>query len=124
MNTAQISIRARDGTLLSISVLIVPSIAIPLRSDTQASITELPYLCGLPLAHLVMSTDNFKISLVQIIFGRPHNLWKWANSHELEESVNTTTSLHVSTHCYNNKCDWSEQQQGEQISGAMFTNMY
>ena len=37
--------------------------------------------------------------------GRSHNSWKWANSHELEQSVNTITSLHVSSHCYNNECD-------------------
>jgi len=45
MDAAQISIRTRDGNLLPISVLIVPSIAAPLRTTPQA--TDLPYLHGL-----------------------------------------------------------------------------
>ena len=68
-------------------MLIVPSIAAPLGSDTQARITELPYLQGLPLTHPVMNTDNFKISLLIGIdhywdLVQDYNWWKWAYSHE------------------------------------------
>ena len=85
MNTTQISIRARDGTLLPISVLIVPSIAAPLRSDTQASITELPYLRGFPLAHPVM---KFKISL---LIGTDH-YWDLVEDHIFHGNGPTATS--------------------------------
>jgi len=57
MNVAEISIRTRDGNLLPISVLIVPSIAAPLRNPPQARVILL-------LAHPIMNTDNFKIALL------------------------------------------------------------
>lgn len=46
------------------SVLIVPTIATPLKSMMKTEISQLPYLRELPLAHLVTTDDDFKITLL------------------------------------------------------------
>ena len=45
-------------------VLIVPTIATPLRNILKTNVTQLPHLRGLPLGHSVMRDDSFKISLL------------------------------------------------------------
>ena len=51
------------GKKIAIDVLIVPTIAVPLRNQ-QRSVTTLPYLRGLKLAHPVTADDTFCISLL------------------------------------------------------------
>ena len=55
-------LRLRSST--TISVLIVPTIATPLKGTAKSEITQLPYLRGLPLAHPVTTDNDFKISLL------------------------------------------------------------
>ena len=64
MEVALINIKTQTGGLIPISVLIVPTIATPLKSTTKSGITQLPYLKGLPLAHPVTTDGDFKISLL------------------------------------------------------------
>ena len=64
MEVASITIKTRTGGLIPISVLIVPTIATPLRNTAKTEITMLPYSRGLPLAHPITTDDNFKISLL------------------------------------------------------------
>lgn len=56
---AQIHIKTNSGELLPISVLIVPTIATPLRNMFKTNVTELPHLHGL---HPIMTDNDFKIS--------------------------------------------------------------
>jgi len=64
MEVAQICIKTSNGKLLPLYTLITPTIATPLKNTTNTSITKLPYLKGLPLAHPVTSNKNFSISLL------------------------------------------------------------
>ncbi len=64
MEVASINIKTQRGGLIPISVLIVPTIATPLKGTAKSEITQLPYLRGLPLAHPVTIDNDFKISLL------------------------------------------------------------
>ena len=57
-----INIETPQGDLLPISMLVVPTIAAPLSNTVRATISDIPHLKGLPLAHPV-SEENFEISL-------------------------------------------------------------
>jgi len=59
-----INIETPQGDLLPISTLVVPTIAAPLSNTVRATISDIPHLKGLPLAHPVSSTENFEISLL------------------------------------------------------------
>ena len=52
MGVGQIYVKTKSGELLPIMVLIVPTIATPLRNTMKTNITQLPHLRGLPLGHL------------------------------------------------------------------------
>ena len=49
---------------MPISALFVPNIATPLKHTIRTTLSNVPYLKGLPLAHPVSSAENFQISLL------------------------------------------------------------
>ena len=63
IDTATIYLLTNSREKIAIDVLIVPTIAVPLRSR-QRNITSLPYLHGLKLAHPLTGEDIFSISLL------------------------------------------------------------
>ena len=116
-------IKTKSGELLPITVLIVPTIATPLRNTMKTNITQLPHLRGLPLGHPVMRDDSFKISL---LIGSDH-YWDIVEDHiirrngptamssklgyllsgplPMEEPLNTTTSSHAAVQYNGKECD-------------------
>ena len=65
LNVANLQVVTNTGTPISITVLIVPSIATSLENSVKTSVlTHLPYLKGLQLAHPVTKSDSFEISLL------------------------------------------------------------
>ena len=52
------------GEVISMSVLIVPSIAAPIQNTISSSVYKMPHLRELRLAHPVTSEHNFHISLL------------------------------------------------------------
>ena len=64
LDVATISIQTISGEKITISVLIVPTIALPLHNPIRTSIKEFPYLRGLPLAYPVTENENFEISVL------------------------------------------------------------
>lgn len=126
MKAANIHIKTRDGNLLPLSVLIVPSIAAPLWNTAQAEVTKLPYLNNLSLAHPVLSNDSYKISL---LIGTDH-YWDIVEDHivrgqgptamssklgyllsgplQVDKTAAITNTLHVSTHCISDECDLTQ----------------
>ena len=63
MAVGQIYVKTKSGEL-PITVLIVPTIATPLRNTLKTNVTQLLHLRGLPLGHPVMRDGSFKISLL------------------------------------------------------------
>ena len=59
-----IKMKTRSGRYVPLSVLIVPSIAVPLTHTVNTEVVQLPYLRELPLAHPVTSNKDFNISLL------------------------------------------------------------
>ena len=49
---------------MPILVLVVPNITAPLNNTIRTTLSNVPYLKGLPLAHPVSSAENFEISLL------------------------------------------------------------
>ena len=64
LDTAIINLRTRSGETLRLSVLIVPFIATPLQNTCRISVTSLPHLHNLQLAHPLTADREFKISLL------------------------------------------------------------
>ena len=63
-DVATINLHSISGKLLPLTVLIVPTIAAPIHTVDQTSLTNLPYLKGLRLAHPIPPTDQFSITLL------------------------------------------------------------
>ena len=63
IDTATIYLLTECREKIAIDVLIVPTIAVPLR-NLQRNVTSLPYLHGLKLAHPLTGEDIFSISLL------------------------------------------------------------
>ena len=63
-DVATINLHGISGQLIPLNVLIVPTIAAPIHTVEQKSITNLPYLSGLRLAHPISSTEQFSITLL------------------------------------------------------------
>ena len=59
-----INIKTPKGELIPISVLVVPTIAAPFNNTVITTISNIPHLKGLSLAHPVSSAENFEISLL------------------------------------------------------------
>ena len=63
-DVATINLHSSSGHLIPLTVLIVPTIAAPIHTVDQKSITSLPYLNGLRLAHPISSAEQFSITLL------------------------------------------------------------
>ena len=64
LDVAIIDLLTRCGETVQLSVLIVPFIAMPLQDTFSVSVTSLPHLCGLQLAHPLTAEGKFEISLL------------------------------------------------------------
>ena len=64
LDVAIINLLTRCGETVQLSVLIVPFIAMPLQDTFSVSVTSLPHLCGLQLAHPLTAEGKFEISLL------------------------------------------------------------
>ena len=63
-DVATINLHSISGHLIPLTVLIVPTIAAPIHTLDQKSITNLPHLNGLQLAHPISSAEQFSITLL------------------------------------------------------------
>ena len=63
-DVATIDLHSISGHLIPLTVLIVPTIAAPIHTLDQKSITNLPHLNGLQLAHSISSAEQFSITLL------------------------------------------------------------
>ena len=61
---ASIFVHTLNNIKISVSVLIVPELAAPIRNSVQTHLNQFQYLQDLPLAHLVTSDENFQISVL------------------------------------------------------------
>ena len=64
LDVASIKLKTRFGRYIPLSVLIVPSIAVPLTHTIISEVVQLPYFRELPLAHPITTDQNFKISML------------------------------------------------------------
>ena len=64
LDVATVAIQTITGEKINISVLIVPTIALPLQNPLRALIKEFPHLKGLPLAYPISENENFEISIL------------------------------------------------------------
>ena len=89
LNVASLQVITKSGTPISITVLIVPSIATPLENTVETScLTDLPHLKGLQLAHPVTRSDSFEISL---LIGANH-YWDFVGDHTVRGNGPTAIS--------------------------------
>lgn len=63
LDTATVYLISDNGEKISLDVLVVPTIAVPLKNLNQ-SVDTLPYLKGLKLAHPISDHENFDITLL------------------------------------------------------------
>ena len=59
-----INLLTNDGQAIPLSVLVVPRIATPLQNTVSISVTQLPHLQNLQLAHPLAAEQEFEISLL------------------------------------------------------------
>ena len=59
-----VEIEAVNGELIPISALIIPTIAAPIQNAVPISVSTMPHLRGLKLAHPVTCNKTFTISLL------------------------------------------------------------
>ena len=64
LDVATINLLAKSGEAVQLSVLIVPFIATPLHNTVSYSVTSLPHLQGLQLAHPLIAEREFQLSLL------------------------------------------------------------
>ena len=64
IDVAMINLLTSDGQAIRLSVLVVPRIATPLQNTASISVTHLPHLQNLQLAHPLASEQEFEISLL------------------------------------------------------------
>ena len=64
LDVASITLLTKNGETLQLSVFIVPFTATPLQNIISYSVTSLPHLQGLQLAHPVIAEREFHISLL------------------------------------------------------------
>lgn len=63
-DVATINLHSISDHLILLTVLIVPTIAAPIHTVDQKSITSIPYLNRLHLDHPISSTEQFSITLL------------------------------------------------------------
>ena len=64
LGAATVKLETNSGELIPVSVLIVPSIAAPIKNTVCASFNTIPRLQGLKLANPVGGNEDFKLSLL------------------------------------------------------------
>jgi len=64
MDNVVLHVKTREGDLIPLSALVIPTIAAPLTNTMNTNISKLSHLKGLPLAYPVSSEENFEISLL------------------------------------------------------------
>ena len=64
LDSVIINLKTSTGHLMPILVLVVPNITAPLNNIIRTTLSNVPYLKGLSLAHPVSSAENFEISLL------------------------------------------------------------
>ena len=64
LDVATINLLTKSGETVQLSVLIIPFIATPLQNTISYSVTTLPHLQGLQLAHPLIAEREFHISLL------------------------------------------------------------
>ena len=64
IDVAMINLLTSDGQAIRLSVLVIPRIATPLQNTASISVTHLPHLQNLQLAHPLASEQEFEISLL------------------------------------------------------------
>ena len=64
LDRAEIFLITDSNEKVKLDVLIIPTIAVPLKTSVQSRASELPYIKGLMLAHPVISESEFDISLL------------------------------------------------------------
>ena len=64
LQVTSVYLQTRSGDEIPMSVLVVPTIAAPLQHVTYPPASHFPHLQGLTLAHPVMNTKDFEISLL------------------------------------------------------------
>ena len=64
LGAATIEVETLSGERISMSVLIVPTIAAPIQNSISASVYNMPHIRPLSLAHPVTSERQFSISLL------------------------------------------------------------
>ena len=64
LSVASITVVAKTGELIPLSVLIVPRIATPFQTASHAELNRLPYLHNLTLVHPIPGDKPFEISVL------------------------------------------------------------
>ena len=64
LDVATVNLHTISGHVIPLTVLIVPTIAAPICTVDQRTITNLPYLNGLRLAHPLSSAEQLSITLL------------------------------------------------------------
>ena len=77
LGVATIQVQTNVGDIIPITVLIVPSIAIPIQNSFRVALDNVPHLWGLDLAHPITSDQNFQIAL---LIGTDH-YWSFVQDH-------------------------------------------
>ena len=99
MAVATVNVKTQSKEYVPISVLVVPTIAVPLKLSATSKVRTLPYLQGLQLAHPVIIDSDFNISL---LIGADH-YWDLVEDHivrgdgPLSGPISHTQSLSVVT---------------------------
>jgi len=88
MDAVSVRIRTATGELVSLSALVVPTIATPISFSLDTDALQLPYLKGLPLAHPITESENFEVSL---LIGADH-YWDLVGDHIIRGAGPTAMS--------------------------------
>ena len=91
MAVATVHIKTQSKGLIPMSVLVVPTIAVPLKMTATSKVRELPYLQGLQLAHPINTDGDFNVSL---LIGADH-YWDIVEDHIIRGDVPTATSSKI-----------------------------
>ena len=91
MAVATVYVKTQSKEYIPISVLVVPTIAVPLKLSATSKVRTLPYLQGLHLANPVNIDDDFNISL---LIGADH-YWDIVKDHIVRGDGPTATSSKI-----------------------------
>ena len=91
MAVATVYIKSQSEDLIQISLLIVPTIAVPLKISVTSRVRTLPHLQGLQLAHPVNTDGHFNISLLI----RSNLYWDIVEDHIIQGNGPTATNSKI-----------------------------